>query len=98
MNWSWEQIYEELCKDNSDKNVLKNQRIIIGFMSYKLKPFLNKNSNQTTKEQIKEQIKKNIDINWIKKVNNKREKLVLLFIIILILIILFSYMLYYPNI
>lgn len=62
LKWSWKQIYNELCKDNSDKNVLENQQIIVGFMSYKLRPFI---ENPT-----KEKIKNFIFINWVKNTQN----------------------------
>jgi hypothetical protein len=80
LNWNWKQIYDELNKDNSkEDNVLENQRIIIGFMNYKLRPFLNKNSDKSIKEQITEFI----FVNWLKSDNIK--VFIVLFIIFIIL-------------
>lgn len=84
LDWDWEEIYDELSKDNSNEDVLENQRIIIGFMNYKLKPFLNKDSEETTKIQIK----KFIFNNWVKEVKDKRNKLIIL--ITTILTVLFA--------
>ena len=58
LDMTWNEIYDELSKDSSDENVLENQRIIIGYMGYKLKPFLNNDSQQTIKEQIQSVIAK----------------------------------------
>jgi hypothetical protein len=84
LDWDWEEIYDELCKDNLNEVVLENQRIIVGFMNYKLKPFLNKDSEDTSKTQIK----KIIFNNWVKEIKDERNKLIVL--IITILTILFA--------
>ena len=92
INWNWRQIYNELNKDNSKEvNVLENQRIIIGFMNYKLRPFLNENSNKSIKEQITELI----FINWLKSDNTK---IFIILFIIFIFIILLLHNAYISNI
>jgi hypothetical protein len=73
LDWEWEDIYDELVKDNINKEVMENQRIIVGFMNYKLKPFLT-DSEKT----IKEQIKDFIFVNWVKEIKNQRNKMIIL--------------------
>jgi hypothetical protein len=87
LNCNWEGIYDELCKDNSDPEVLENKRIIIGFMSYKLKPFLDSSSDKL----IKDQIINFIYINWVKEIKQTRRKILMcigMFVIMLIAIII----------
>jgi hypothetical protein len=82
----WEEIYDELNKDSSNKEVLHNQRIIIGFMNYKLKPFLNNDSTESPKEQIKNVIFN----NWVTETNNKMIILItIIFAVIFAVLIIF---------
>ncbi len=83
LNWNWERIYDELCKDVSNNIVMENQRVIIGFMNYKLRPFLNKESNET----IKEQIKQFIFNNWVREIKYWRNKFIMIITTILTILI-----------
>jgi hypothetical protein len=78
LDLTWKQIYDKLISDEPDEDV----RVIVGFMNYKLKPFLGSNPDENTFEVNKDKI---IEFIWENYASEELKKIYLVYSMILLL-------------